>query len=170
MQKRATLIGLVLVVLVCTVLVLCQLPWGEWRSLASVRRVDVFPLYIMHYYGDYGFDAFLNRGIRGTNGGTPSEAVTKRACSGFVAMNPHGDVVFGRNFDWHNRQTLLLFTDPPSGYASVSMVDISYLGFPAENPSWSDRRVLLNAPLMPFDGMSERGLAVGMMAVTSLAK
>jgi predicted choloylglycine hydrolase len=76
-----------------------------------------------------------------------------------------GDRILGRNFDWHNRQTLLLFTDPPDGYASTSMVDISYLDFPAQNPSWADRVKLLDAPYLPFDGLNERGLAVGMMAV-----
>ncbi len=47
------------------------------------------------------------------------------------------------------------------------MVDISYLGFsgsiePDDPPALSG---LLRAPYLPFDGMNERGLAVGMMAV-----
>jgi choloylglycine hydrolase len=45
------------------------------------------------------------------------------------------------------------------------MVDISYLGYPARSASWADRSGLLDAPYWPFDGMNERGLAVGMMAV-----
>jgi hypothetical protein len=81
-------------------------------------------------------------------------------------LNPAGEVVLGRNFDWHNRQTLLLFTHPPEGYASVSMVDVSYLGFPADNASWADRATLFDAPFLPFDGLNERGVAVGMMAVS----
>ena len=41
------------------------------------------------------------------------------------------DRLFGRNFDWRYSPALLLFTDRPAagGYASVSMVDIAYLGF-----------------------------------------
>ena len=37
----------------------------------------------------------------------------------------------GRNFDWGLHSALVLFTDPPvpGAYASVSMVDISYLGY-----------------------------------------
>jgi penicillin V acylase-like amidase (Ntn superfamily) len=45
------------------------------------------------------------------------------------------------------------------------MVDISYLGFGTEAPSWADRQQLLKAAYWPFDGMNEHGLAVGMMAV-----
>lgn len=66
---------------------------------------------------------------------------------------------------------MLLFTDPPDGYASVSMVDIAYLGFGGTKAgtlldlSLIERRALLNAPFLPFDGLNERGLAVGMAAV-----
>jgi len=31
--------------------------------------------------------------------------------------------MFGRNFDWQHRSSLLLYTAPPGGYALVSMVD-----------------------------------------------
>jgi hypothetical protein len=87
------------------------------------------------------------------------------ACTCFSFMDAEGDVLLGRNFDWYDHPALLLFTDPPGGYASVSMVDISYLGFGREAPSWNARSRLLPAPHLPFDGMNERGLAVGMMAV-----
>ena len=46
------------------------------------------------------------------------------------------------------------------------MVDISYLGFNDEDISWSERDELLRAPFLPFDGMNEHGLVVGMMAVS----
>jgi hypothetical protein len=78
---------------------------------------------------------------------------------------------YGRNFDWSFSPALLLFTDPPEGYAAVSMVDIAYLGFGnaragtlTELPL-EERQTLLTAPFLPFDGMNERGLVVGMAAV-----
>jgi hypothetical protein len=166
MKVRAAIVGLALVLLIGVGLALCQAPLQAWRSLASVRQVDDYSLYVMRYYGDYGFARFLRRGIGQGQAGLPSgEFEQSWACTGFAAMDPASDAIMGRNFDWHNRQTLLLFTDPPDGYASVSMVDVSYLDFPRENPSWADRRSLLEAPYLPFDGMNERGLAVGMMAV-----
>lgn len=66
---------------------------------------------------------------------------------------------------------MLLFTDPPGGYASVSMVDVEYLGFGGSRGEdlidlpLSQRKALLGAVNLPFDGMNERGLAIGMAAV-----
>jgi hypothetical protein len=95
------------------------------------------------------------------------------ACSLFAAFGDPDNMLFGRNFDWDYSPAVLLFTDPPDGFASVSMVDIAYLGFGrARAATLTDiplieREVLLNAPFLPFDGMNEQGLAVGMAAVPS---
>ena len=137
------------------------------RTLASLRKVDDFPLYEMHYYGDYDFGSFLQEGLE-TDAQRQSQPVgllEEWACTCFAALDEEGDLVFGRNFDWYLHPALLLFTNPPSAYASVSMVDISYLGYDEEEPSWAGRGGLLDAPYFPFDGMNEYGLAVGIMAV-----
>jgi hypothetical protein len=50
-------------------------------------------------------------------------------------------------------------------------VDIAYLGFGGDRAgtvaelSLAQRRALLNAPFLPFDGLNERGVVVGMAAV-----
>ena len=86
-------------------------------------------------------------------------------CTVFAALDPQGERLLGRNFDWLTHPALLLFTDPPDGYASVSMVDASYLDFDGLPLSDAERRGLLRAPFLPFDGMNEQGLSIGMMAV-----
>jgi predicted choloylglycine hydrolase len=49
------------------------------------------------------------------------------------------------------------------------MVDISYLGFFKTAPiTDQNRSQLLSAPYLPFDGMNEKGLAVGMMAISDI--
>ncbi|WP_262286485.1 linear amide C-N hydrolase [Micromonospora sp. MA102] len=121
------------------------------RTLASLRRVDDLPLYEMTYVGDY--DPTV--GVAGTPQATPF------GCSLFAAGGDRSRPLFARNFDWDANPALVLRTDPPDGYASISLVDISYLGVTADPAG--DRR-LLNAPLLPFDGMNERGLAVGLAA------
>jgi hypothetical protein len=79
--------------------------------------------------------------------------------------------LYGRNFDWRFSPALLLFTVPQDGYASVSMVDMEYLGFEGDHSRnltdlpLEERQAFLNAPSLPFDGMNEKGLAVGMAAV-----
>lgn len=88
------------------------------------------------------------------------------ACSLFAAFGTPGGAVYGRNFDWDFSPVVLLFTHPRDGFASVSMVDITYLGFDGNevgSVSPTDKR-LLDAPLLPFDGMNEYGLTVGMAA------
>lgn len=128
-----------------------QTPAEAEATLASLRRIDDLPLYEMTYRGDY--DPLV--GVAGTPGAAPF------GCSLFVASGDAARPLFARNFDWSANPALVLHTDPPDGYASVSIVDISYLGV-GRDPT-GDRR-LLNAPLLPFDGMNERGLAVGLAA------
>ena len=145
-------------------------------TLASLKKVSDFPFYTMRFEGDYGFGEYL-QGLKQqlarleTRRPTVFVSGTKMqpdfACTGFTARSPQGERLLGRNFDWYRHPALLLFTDPPDGYASASMVDISYLGFdgPIEQDDPAALSELLRAPYLPFDGMNERGLAVGMMAV-----
>jgi hypothetical protein len=133
---------------------------GAAATLATLRMVDDYPLYVMRYCGDYNPEQSL-RGEASPRVGDDE----KFLCTTFAALNAGGDYLLGRNFDWNNRVALLLCTDPREGYASVSMVDVSYLGFVPGDGSDTNRRKLLRAPHWPFDGMNEKGLAVGMMAV-----
>lgn len=137
-------------------------------TLNSLEKVDEHPLYTMSYIGWYAppETVQLQREIADRPPGPSAWA-----CSLFAALNDPQNKLFGRNFDWQHSPALLLFTDPPVGYASVSLVDIAYLGFQgaaADNLlelSISDRQSLLDAPQLPFDGMNEHGLVVGMAAV-----
>ncbi|MGB8984431.1 MAG: C45 family peptidase [Anaerolineales bacterium] len=139
----------------------------EAKTLASLEQVDDYPLYTMTYYGEYASRTTSSLPAR-------EEAEAKDpawACSLFTVLLDDEHLLYGRNFDWEFSPALLLFTNPPDGYASVSMVDIAYLGFSAETVSsltdlpLEEREGLLGAPLLPFDGMNEHGLAIGMAAV-----
>jgi hypothetical protein len=144
----------------------------ETITLSSLEKISDYPLYTMYYQGDYGFSEFLESGLKPEalelNSfwvADISQVVEPAwACTGFAALSSERERVMGRNFDWLLHPALLLFTDPPDGYASVSMVDLNYLGFEKQVGA-NDRHQLLRAPYLPFDGMNERGLAVGMMAV-----
>lgn len=133
----------------------------EARTLSSLAKVDDYPLYTMHYYGTYSQRSSSIE--RNTN--------SAWACSLFAALGDTSNLLYGRNFDWEFSPALLVFTAPPDGYATVSMVDMAYLGFAGDRAtrlldlSLTERRALLNALSIPFDGMNERGLVVGMAAV-----
>ena len=139
-------------------------------TLLSLKQVDEFPLYTMHFYAPYETVS--------TDSGYQSANVpiydANWGCSLFAAFSDSENMLFGRNFDWEYSPAVLLYTDPTDGYASVSMVDIKYLGFGTEekaqgiiNADLRDRIPLLDAPYLPFDGFNETGLAVGIAAVPS---
>ncbi|GGK82060.1 hypothetical protein Ppa06_47870 [Planomonospora parontospora subsp. parontospora] len=128
-------------------------------TLASLRKVDDHPLWTMRYRG--GYDRFAEI--------APALTPTGFGCSLFSAHGDPAAPVFGRNFDYDHQPALLLFTTPPDGHASVSMVDVSYLGLKSEADftTAAGRSALLQAPLLPFDGMNSKGLVVGMATVPS---
>jgi hypothetical protein len=136
----------------------------EERTLGSLEKVLDCPLYVMTYYADYGFGEIVGRDAQT---GVDAESGSPWACTTFAALGEGGDAILGRNFDWYYRGALLLFTNPPGGYASVSLVDLNALGYreDVDDLLQGDRRGLLEAPYRPFDGMNEAGVAVGMMAV-----
>ncbi|MEN6333215.1 MAG: C45 family peptidase [Phycisphaerales bacterium] len=140
--------------------------YNPLRTLASLKKVDDFPLYRMEYKGAYLFGSLLDKGIDRPVFRRLYRAVSPGACTSFVASGGGGKVVFGRNFDWSHKASLLLYTDPPGGYASVSMVDLYYLGLDgmAEIP-WTKRLTLLAAPHAAIDGMNECGVAIAQNAV-----
>lgn len=131
------------------------------KTLRSVVKLDDHPLYEMKYYGGY------------TVGVTRESTRSKLSsdgwgCSLFAALADKEHPIFGRNFDWYDNPALVLLTDSPDGFASISMVDVSYLGFGRTDRKWDSIEGLsdlLGAPEIPFDGMNEHGLAVGMAAV-----
>jgi choloylglycine hydrolase len=140
----------------------------QFNTLSSLQKVDDYPLYTMTYGGAYRLRA------QTTLLDDPSDladSTSAWACSLFAVLLDRDNLLYGRNFDWEFSPALLLFTDPPEGYASVSMVDVTYLGFVGQAAAnitdlpVEERTDLLEAPALPFDGMNEHGLAIGMAAV-----
>jgi len=144
---------------------------NQLLTMLSFTKVGAEPLYTMTYYGDYGFDEYLKTAkhpMKSFARGLQDQQDASWACSVFSAWNEKGNPVLGRNFDWHHRSAVLLFTNPPNGYRSVSVIDPYYCGynFPDYIPaSIFDRAKLLMAPWIPMDGMNEWGLAIGIMAL-----
>lgn len=169
--------GAVLLVLIIAVSVLF---FNELRSLMSLKKLDDYGMYQMTYYGDYGFDEFLNVGAASDADieafvtkrllkGLPIDlGVTGDGCTAFAVKNEDGDILFGRNFDFSYAPSLQLYTAPSNGYASVSTVNLSFAGYSEDRlPDGSvfERFLTLAAPFLPFDGMNEKGLAIALLAV-----
>ncbi|MBN1536827.1 MAG: linear amide C-N hydrolase [Anaerolineales bacterium] len=147
-------------------------------SLDTLKLIDDFPLYTMHYQGEYSLSTDIPIAIsRYRQSITLAEQRDSPShhwgCSLFAALGDPDNIIYGRNFDWHPSPALLLFFKPARGYASVSMVDIAYLGFEGERAKKilelpiKEQQALLDSPSLPFDGMNEKGLVVGMASVPS---
>jgi hypothetical protein len=125
------------------------------RTVSSLRQVDDLPLYEMTYHGGYDAEGPL----------TDAELARRDddwACSLFVR-----GAEFGRNFDWDPNPAMVVHVSPPGGYASLSLSDVSYVldGGAPDLKDAADRRRLGHAVLLPFDGMNDQGLTVGLAQV-----
>ena len=153
---------------------------NEIRTLMSLEQIDKYGMYRMTYYGDYGFDEFLKIGAssdadieafvtRRLLKGLPIDlGVTGDGCTAFVTHNEAGEVLFGRNFDFTYSPSLQVYTEPRNGYASVSTVNLSFLGYSEDFlPSGlnAESFLVLAVPFLPFDGMNEKGVAIANLAV-----
>ena len=152
----------------------------ELATLGSIEKVNDYPLYTMTYDGDYGIDEFIAQG-GASNDGELIQFVVNRimkglpitidlpdlACSTFNATTPEGDALFGRNFDLSFSPGMLVRTDPADGYASVSMVNLGFLGYGEDKlpEDLVSSLTTLAAPYAPLDGMNEAGLAVGVLLI-----
>ncbi len=134
---------------------------SEKRSLASLEKVNDYPVYILHAYDTPASTA---------NRATGTTRSPSWGCSLFAAWSNSGQALLGRNFDWDYSPMLVLYNHPAVGYDSISIVDLAYLVDSSQAQNLLDlpleqRAALLSAPFIPFDGMNEKGLAIGMAAV-----
>jgi len=180
-NKIIKYVGRVLLSIIVMLLILILiLFWNEIHSLLSLKQVDEYGMYQMTYYGDYGFDEFLQTGAESDTDiekfvtkrllkGLPIDlGVTGDGCTAFAVRNEKGEMLYGRNFDFTYAPSLQLYTNPQSGYASVSTVNLSFAGYSANNLPHSfspDSFLTLAAPFLPFDGMNEKGVAIALLAV-----
>ncbi len=126
------------------------------------------------FEGNYGFDEFLSQGGASTDSGVVeylSENVLSLTglsfgqlqfgCSTISAVDPEGNYIFGRNFDWNNCNAMIVHSVPESGYASISTVNTDFIDISglklSELPDETQAMICVYAPL---DGMNEKGLAV----------
>ena len=87
------------------------------------------------------------------------------ACSSFNVYNKENNNLFGRNFDYGSSPTLIIWTQPKTGYKSISFIHGRFLGINDENNIIKDR--LLLTPYAPMDGMNELGLAISVLLLSN---
>ena len=183
-KRKFSSIGLLLALTVVALLVIfsiatCLLFGDELLTMAGIERIGEEDLFTMEYKGDYGLDKFLETGASSDGElvqfivshvlhGIPLKFdLPDLGCSTFSARLEDGTPVFGRNFDMYDSPAMLLTTRPENGYASISMVNLAYIGYSAERlpMDLASSILTLAAPYVPLDGVNEKGLAVGVLLI-----
>lgn len=181
---RKTVTRLLILVLIL-VLVIAGLPLamycGELRTILSIKRMGDTNFFTMEYEADYGLEEFLKEGAasdaelkdfimkRLLKGMNLDFELPELGCSTFSAKLSDGSGVFGRNFDELACPQMMVITRPKDGYASISMVNLSYIGYSLGNlpDSFENQLLTLAAPYVPLDGVNEKGLTAGMLFIAS---
>lgn len=154
---------------------------GELRTLMSIERVEGTDFFTMECVSDYGLDDFLKTGAASDGElkdfiiarllkGIPMDfELPELGCSTFAAKLENGDSVYGRNFDEIGCPSMMVITRPKNGYDSISMVNLSYIGYSKKNlpDTFVNSLLALAAPYVPLDGVNEKGLTAGMLFIST---
>lgn len=166
-------------------------PEGAGETLESVRYVEGFPFYYMDYTAKVDWDQLSfssgeldiyswtkvcdKRDALLYNNPEPSSEPRQivGACSGFVCYNPEGELLFGRNYDYHLDPLVVVFNKNvgPGEHRNVLMSDWQIeLSFDRENSPYKahdcfltpgiNTNILLRQPFYTVDGMNEEGLCM----------
>ena len=157
--------------------------FNEINSIISIKEVipthednKAGPVYEMSVQGDYYFDDFLAQGGASndqelinfivkniTKGVIPIKMnAPEIGCSSFTVVDENNNNLFGRNYDFSTTTSMILHTNPGNGrHASISSVDLQFLGISGEMTSLIQKATALAAAYAPLDGMNDAGVACG---------
>ena len=113
--------------------------------------------------GDDDLTNFLIRQVLGGKAGLLFKGI-RGGCSTLCVKNRNGGYLFGRNFDWHRCNGMILVCRPSKGYKSVSTVNTDFVTGSTEL-ELSDDVLRFCALYTPLDGMNEKGVCVSVNMV-----
>jgi hypothetical protein len=166
-KKKRILVIFLGLTLLCIVFIGLNL--NKIRTILSLEKVDDYPLFYMRYYGDYSLDYSIPKMHERHAAAEISKEYDTMMCSCFLATNEEGEPIFCRNLDYTllRHPISVLVTDAPGKNASLSTVDLTYLGYsfsdPPDQSLFGSR--LLFSPRVTIDGVNEYGLAVAILSV-----
>lgn len=192
MKKVLKIIGWSLLGILVALIAAVAIVWGgEIRSLRSVRSVAGNDyLYMMDYKADYDLDdviakdvdtnpELLDYVISRVGKGLPIKIGSSQVadengkmdvfnCTSFQAAKDDGTGYwYGRNYDYYKNPTLVTFSRPKKGYASIGVSDMSHFGYSLDKlpNKFLSRINCLAAIYAPVDGINEKGLCTSIMAL-----
>ncbi len=145
---------------------------------ASLKEVRKNLFYTLDYTEDYRLNKFMKTGADSyrklteflseefLGGRKIPVRLPETGCSAYAARLDSGDFVLGHNFDVDRCAYMLVRTRPADGYASLSMVNLEYLGLTLDKFPLTDAAApnLIMAPYLPMDGINEKGLSMAVLS------
>ena len=186
-QRKRHIVGKVLACLLILIVCAAVVMYGNLGlTLLTMKGNEETGVYEINYRENYKLQQLLDEGgvktqdelarylIRILLKGLPIKIeydVPTLACSTFVAQTPDGEWLMGRNLDNQETDFAVVRTAPKDGYRSVSVVNLSFLGYDKDHTPAKlfDRIVAMGAPYFPLDGINEKGLAVGVLQLQAPA-
>lgn len=96
--------------------------------------------------------------------------ISEFSCCSFACTSPSGNHLFGRNYDHMTTDTLIMYSEPEDGYASIATTDLAIISMGGDNKlrepdSLYGRAFLRAAPLLSSDGINEAGVGVSCLSL-----
>ena len=170
------------VAFVIMILIPAVMFFGHIRTMLSVKKVTD-GLYTMKNYECTDTDGMLGADATSVSGflqwvfdrhfyGASArfdESNFGFGCSAFAAVTPEGGHLFGRNFDYLETDTLLIYSHPEGAYESIGVTDLGVLGvgqtYPISPDSPTGRLYMTITPYLVYDGMNEKGVVAGILEI-----
>ena len=155
--------------------------YSSIRQLKPANREEYQGgVYEITYKGNYYFDNFLKMGgtktdkeltdflnKKFTKGLVAMNTSTGNfGCSAFTAKTQSGQKLFARNYDYPATNTCIVkVKGNRKRHASVSTVDLSFLGIPYKKDmdSFYTKLLSISAVYIPLDGINDAGVSCGVL-------
>lgn len=173
--KKGLIISLVcfFTIILITICTFYGIFFNEVNAFFTIKKTDE-GIYSITYKNNYYFDDFLKTGAstdeelksfimsKLLHGIQIDFAMPDYGCSSFTATTAEGKHTFARNLDIDFAPIMVVKTEPNNSYSSISMVNLSALGFSNSSipEGLIDKLLLLATPYIPFDGMNEKGVSI----------
>lgn len=195
MKERVIIMKKTIVLLACIILCLSVgyamaeesallLSDERMQTIASIQKLsdydDGLNLYSMEVFYDYNIDHLTPTGELDDQGmvkllldealpGVPVQIEAPNfGCTAFTLKADDGNIYMGRNYDFKfDTSAMMCYCHPKDGYRSVCFSALSNLGMNDPFESETTTAAMLVAPLIPLDGMNEKGLAIAVLTLPS---
>lgn len=158
---------------------------NQINPTTEIKRLDN-GLQTVKYDKDYGFDNFINQGGATSDSGVIqflTNNISKSmsnlnfnndvfGCSTISVKSNNGDSIFGRNFDWYNSNCMIVISETPGNYKSISTVNMDFItqGTGLGSLVITDEIKTIASLYAPLDGMNEKGVCISVNYIEDSSK